>query len=84
MINPESVSKAALLEMFYQMGYKETLTPVSKFRKPDVPPQWNDLFTIMFKILSEWVTGSNCASKMFMEIIYGIYIGIKTNYGVVL
>lgn len=31
MINPEMVTSATLIEMFYQMGYKETLTDVSKF-----------------------------------------------------
>ena len=39
MIKPESVTSVALLEMFYRMGYKKTITAVSKFRKPDLPPQ---------------------------------------------
>ena len=38
MINPESISNRALLEMFYQIGYKENLTSVSKFQKPNLPP----------------------------------------------
>lgn len=54
MINPEAISSVALLEMFYQMGYKETLTTVSKFRKPNLPPQWNGFFTLLFKSFSEW------------------------------
>ena len=84
MINPESVTSAALLKMFYQMWYKETLIVVSKFWKPNLLPQWNDLFTLLFKDFSERVTGSDCASKLFMEIIYGIYTGLNTEYGVVL
>lgn len=70
--------------MFYQMGYKKTLTVVSKFRKPNLLPQWNRLFTLLFKAFSEWVTGLDCASKLFMAIIYGIYTWLNIDFGVVL
>lgn len=75
MINPEFVSNAALLEMFYQMGCKETLTVISKLRKPNLPPQLNGLFTLLFKAFYERVTGSGYANKLFMAIIYGIFKG---------
>lgn len=52
MIGPENVSNSAILEMFYQMGYKETLTTVSKFKKPNFPSMWNNLFTLQ-KLLRE-------------------------------
>lgn len=78
------MSNAALLDMSYQMGYKENLTAVLKFRKPNLPAQWNDLFTLLFKAFSKWVIGSICASKMFMEIMYGIYYGLNVDLGVVL
>lgn len=84
MINPETISSAALLEMFYQMGYKETLTTVLKFRKPNLPPQWNGLFTLIFKGFSERVTGSDCASKMVMALMYGLYTGLNVDYGAVI
>ncbi|CAI9288706.1 unnamed protein product [Lactuca saligna] len=84
MINLESVTSVALLEMFYQMGYKETLTAVSKFRKPNLPPQWNDLFTLLFKGFSKMVTGSEYASKLFMAILNGLYIGSNIDYSFVL
>ncbi|CAI9276876.1 unnamed protein product [Lactuca saligna] len=64
MINLETISSAALLEMFYQMGYKETLSTLLKFYKPNLPPQWNALFTIMFKSFSKRITGSYCARQL--------------------
>lgn len=84
MIDPEYVTNSKILEIFYQMGYKETLTTVSKYTKPNLPPQWNKLFTLLFKAFSERVTGSNCASKLFMAIIYGIYIGLDIDFGAIL
>lgn len=84
MINPETISNVALLEMFYQTGYKETLSTVSKFRKPNLPPQWNALSTILFKGFSERITGSNYASKLFMTLIYGLYAGMNIDFGSVL
>nr|KAJ0216036.1 hypothetical protein LSAT_V11C300137380 [Lactuca sativa] len=72
MINLESMTNAALLEIFYQMGYKETLTAISKFWKPNLPPQWNGVFTLLFNEFFERVTGFNCAHKLFMAIIYGV------------
>lgn len=84
MIDPESVTNSSVLEMFYQMGYMETLTAVSKFSKPNLPPKWNGLFTLLFKAFSERVIGSNCASKLFMTIIYGVYTGLNIDFGAVL
>lgn len=84
MLNLESISTTALLDMFYQMGYKETLTSVSKIKKPNLPPQWNGLFTLLFKGFLERVTGSDYASKMSMALIYGLYTGQNVNYGSVL
>lgn len=84
MLNLESISTTALLDMFYQMGYKETLTSVSKFKKPNLPPQWNGLFTLLFKGFLERVTGSDYASKMSMALMYGLYTGQNVNYGSVL
>lgn len=63
------------------MGYKEVLTVVSKFKKPNLPLMWNGLFTLLFKCFSERVTGSDCASKLFMTIMYGIYLGVNLDYG---
>ncbi|CAI9259388.1 unnamed protein product [Lactuca saligna] len=36
--HPESISNSAILEMFYQMCYKGTLTIVSKIIKPNLLP----------------------------------------------
>lgn len=84
MINPETLSNAALLRMFYQIDYKETLTVVSKFWKPNLPPQWNGLITLLFKTFSKRITRSDCASKLFMAIIYGSYTGLNIDFGPVL
>lgn len=84
MINLETISNDALLEMFYKMGYKETLSMVSKFHKPNLPPQWNALFTILFKGFSKCITGLDCVSKLFMTLIYGLYIGMNIYFGAVL
>lgn len=59
LIDPESVSNSALLEMFYQMGYKETLAAISKFKKPNLSPIWNGLFMLLFNSFSEKVTSSD-------------------------
>lgn len=76
MVNPESITTTQLLSMFDNMGYTELLTVVTKVKKSCLPPQWKGLFTLMFKGLSERVVGLDGASKIFMTILYGIYIGI--------
>lgn len=84
MVNPDSISTAQIVEMFYQMGYTKLIPAISKFRKPNLPLQWNDLFTLLCKGFSEMVTGPDRASKLFMTIIYGLYLGISLDYGSVL
>lgn len=70
--------------MFYQMGYLENFTLLSMFRKPNLPPMRNELFTLLFKSFSKRVTGSNSANKLFCTIIYGLYTGINLDYGSIL
>lgn len=84
LVNLETISNAAISEMFYQIGYKETLTAISKFKKPNLPATWNALFTILFKAFSERVTENDCASKLFMGLMYGLYIGENVDYGSIL
>lgn len=84
MIDPESVTNSALLEIFYQMGYNETLTAVPKFRETNLLPLWNGLFTLLFKAFSERVTRSDCASKLFMAIFYGVDTRMNIDFGAVL
>lgn len=84
LVDPESISSSTIIEMFYQMGYLKNITLLSKFRKPNLPPLWNGLFTLLFNNFSERVTGSDSASKLFCTIIYGLYIGINLDYGSIL
>ena len=63
------------------MGYKETLTAISNFKKPNFPPTWNALFTILFKSFSERVTCSDCARKLFMCLMHDLYTGENIDYG---
>ncbi|KAL7586079.1 hypothetical protein Lser_V15G41333 [Lactuca serriola] len=83
-VNPESIPVGHMFSMFYNMGYTEVLTTVTKFKKSCLPPQWNGLFTILFKGLSERSAGSDGASRLFITILYGIYNGINLDYGSVL
>ncbi|KAL7606592.1 hypothetical protein Lser_V15G17506 [Lactuca serriola] len=83
-VNPESIPVGHLFSMFYNMGYTEVLTTVTKFKKSCLPPQWNGLFTVLFKGLSEQSAGSDEASRLFISILYGIYNGINLDYGSVL
>ena len=83
-VNLKTISNAAILEMFYQMGYKETLTAISKFKKPNLPATWNALFTILFKSFYERVTGSECESKLFIGLMYGLYTGENVVYSSIL
>lgn len=76
LLDPESISSTALIEMFYQMGYTRDIALLSKFRNPFLPPMWNGLFTLLFKSFFERVTGSYNASKLFYTLIYGLYHGI--------
>ena len=46
LVNPDSITTGQLFTMFYQMGYTETLTAVTKFKKSCLPPQWNGLFKL--------------------------------------
>ena len=84
MVNPDSITIALLFSMFYNMEYTELLTTVTKVKKSCLPPQWNGLFTLLFKGLSERVAGSDGASKIFMTHLYGLYAGINMDYGFVL
>ncbi|XP_052619756.1 flocculation protein FLO11-like isoform X1 [Lactuca sativa] len=83
-VNPETVPMGHLFNMFYSMGYPEVLSAVTKFKKSCLPPQWNGLFTVLFKGLSERSVGSDGASRLFLSILYGIYNGINMDYGHVL
>ncbi|KAL7586433.1 hypothetical protein Lser_V15G39470 [Lactuca serriola] len=83
-VNPESIPMGHLFNMFYNMGYTEVLTTVTKFKKSCLPPQWNGMFTVLFKGLSERSVGSDGASHLFLSIMYGIYNGINMDYGFVL
>nr|KAJ0218696.1 hypothetical protein LSAT_V11C300141820 [Lactuca sativa] len=67
-----------------KMGYTETLTTVTKFKKSCLPPQWNGLFTLLFKGLSERSAGSDGASKAFMTVLYGLYSGLNLDYGAII
>lgn len=84
LVNPETISNAAILEMFYQRGYKETVAVVSKFKKPNFPPAWNALFKILFKAFSERVTGNDCEIKLFMGLICGLYTEENVDDGSIL
>ena len=53
MVNPDSIATDQLFLMFYNLGYTETLTTMTKFKKSCLPPQWNGLFTLLFKGLSK-------------------------------
>ncbi|KAL7592742.1 hypothetical protein Lser_V15G34731 [Lactuca serriola] len=80
LVNPDSITTSQLFSMFYQMGYTETLTTVTKFKKSCLPPQWNGLFTLLFKGLSEHSAGSDAASKSFVTMLYRLYWSIITKW----
>ena len=84
LVNPDSITTGQLFSMFYQMRYTETLTTVTKFKKSCLPPQWNCLFTLLFKGLSERSTGSDGASKSFMTMLCGLYNGVTLDFGAVI
>ncbi|KAL7617901.1 hypothetical protein Lser_V15G04020 [Lactuca serriola] len=84
LVNPDSITTGQLFSMFYQMGYTENLTTVTKFEKSCLPAKWNNLFTLLFKGLSERSTGFDGASKSFMTILYGLYNGVTLDYGAVI
>ncbi|CAI9263314.1 unnamed protein product [Lactuca saligna] len=83
-VNPDTITVGQLFPMFYNMGYTEILTMVTKFKKSCLPPPWNGFFTIQFKGLSERSSGSDGASKLFMTILYGLYHDLNLDYGSVL
>ncbi|KAL7597884.1 hypothetical protein Lser_V15G24275 [Lactuca serriola] len=83
-VNPETIPIGHIYSMFYNMGYTEVLTSVAKFKKSCLPPQWNGMFTVLFKGLSERSSGSDGSSRLFLSIMYGVYNGINVDYGLVL
>lgn len=48
LVDPETITNSAILGRFYNMGYKEYLAIISKFKKPNLPLMWNGLFTLNF------------------------------------
>ncbi|KAL7582299.1 hypothetical protein Lser_V15G44719 [Lactuca serriola] len=83
-VNPETIPIGHIYNMFYNMGYTEVLTSAAKFKKSCLPPQWNSMFTVLFKGLSERSSGSDGSSRLFLSIMYGVYNGINVDYGLVL
>ena len=83
MVNPDLISTAQVFDMFYQMGYTDPIPSITKFKKSNLPPLWNGLFTLLFKAFSERIIGSDCVSNS-MSILYGLYHGINSDYGLVL
>ncbi|KAL7586246.1 hypothetical protein Lser_V15G38226 [Lactuca serriola] len=79
-VHPETIPVGMLFNMFYNMGYTKVLTSVAKFKKSCLPPQWNGLFTVLFKGLSERSSGSDGASRLFLSIMYGVYNEINLDY----
>ncbi|CAI9260247.1 unnamed protein product [Lactuca saligna] len=51
------------------------------FKTSCLPPQWNRLFTVLLKGLSERSAGSDGAIRLFLSIMYGVYNGINMDYG---
>ena len=84
MVNLDSITTDKLFSMFYNIRYTETLTTVTKFKKSCLPLQWNSLFTLLFKGLSERSAGSDGASKSFITILYWLYNGVHHDYGSIL
>ncbi|CAI9279258.1 unnamed protein product [Lactuca saligna] len=84
LVNPDSITTGQLFTMFYQMRYTETLTTVTKFKKSCLPPQWNVLFTLLFKGLSERSAGFDAVSKAFMTVMYGLYNWLNLDYGTII
>lgn len=84
LVDLDSISFIDLIHMFYQMGYLGETTLLSKFKKPNLPTMWNGLFMLLFKSLSERVSCSDSASKLFYTIRYGLYHGINLDYGYIL
>ncbi|KAL7611656.1 hypothetical protein Lser_V15G06890 [Lactuca serriola] len=83
-INPETIPVGYLYNMFYNMRYTEVLTSVAKFKKSCLPPQWNGMFTVLFKGLSERSSGSDGVSRLFLSIMYAVYNGVNLDFGLVL
>ncbi|CAI9271900.1 unnamed protein product [Lactuca saligna] len=83
-IKPNSIPDTSLIEMFYQMGYTGDISLLLKFKKSFLPPIWNSLFTILFKSLSERVAGSNSASNMFYNLLFGLFNGVNLDFGFVI
>ena len=84
LVDEESISNIALIEMFYEMGFIGEIPLLSKSKNSFLPPMWNELFTILFKSFSERVARLDSASKLFYTLIYGLYHGINMVFGVVL
>lgn len=66
------------------MGYISDISFLSKFRKSFLLPVWNGLFTILLKSLSDRVSGSDNASKLFYTLIYGLYTRTNVDFHTVI
>ena len=62
-ISPDFITTTQLFSMFYDMGYMDVLTTVTKFKNSCLPTQWNGLLTLLYKGLSERVAWSDGESK---------------------
>lgn len=83
-VDSESIPITSLIEMFYQMGHTGDISLLSRFRKSFLPLMWNDLFTILFKSLSERVACSDNTSKLVYKLLFELLYGVNLDFSSVI
>ncbi|KAL4582285.1 hypothetical protein LXL04_006830 [Taraxacum kok-saghyz] len=84
LIHPDSISNVDLINICNQMGHDPLLETISKMNKSRMSPRWNLLASIVLRCFAERTTGSDNSSKLFLTLIYAIYLNQNIDIGHIL
>ncbi|KAI3715212.1 hypothetical protein L6452_22184 [Arctium lappa] len=73
-------TKEEILEFLMFIGYAVPITKRTNFRRQNLPPLWNVLFSILNRCLTSKVGSPDQSSHTILAIMYGIYYDLPLDY----
>ncbi|KAI3669369.1 hypothetical protein L6452_40603 [Arctium lappa] len=76
----EEPTEEEILEFLRFIGYAVPITKRTNFRRQNLPPLWNVLFSILNRCLTSKVGSPDQSSHTILAIMYGIYYDLPLDY----
>ncbi|KAI3718541.1 hypothetical protein L6452_19418 [Arctium lappa] len=76
----EEPTEEEILEFLRFIGYAVPITKRTNFRRQNLPPLWNVLFSILNRCLTSKVESPDQSSHTILAIMYGIYYDLPLDY----